>query len=132
ETTTRGRLDRIGRIAGQRGQERASAWIHRRHRRQKGFRIGMVRVVIELADRPDLHHLAKVHHHDAVADVAYHVEIMADEDVSEIEPRLQIHEQVQNLRLDRLVERRYGFIQDYEPRLQSQRPSDIDSLALAA
>ena len=50
--------------------------------------------------RSNLHHLAKIHHHDPIADVADHVQIVADEDIGQVEFRLQIDEQVQHLRLD--------------------------------
>jgi hypothetical protein len=55
-----------------------------------------------------------------------------DEQHAQVERLLQLLQQVQDLRLDRDVQRRDGFVGDQELRLDGQRPGDPDSLALAA
>ena len=67
-----------------------------------------------------------------VGDVSYDGEIMRDEDVGKAEPVLQIPQQVQDLRVDRDVERRYRLVADDELRLDRERAGDGDPLALAA
>ena len=47
-------------------------------------------------------------------------------------PLLQLHEQVDDLRLDRDVERRHRLVADEQARLERQRAGDADALALAA
>jgi hypothetical protein len=91
----------------------------------------MLRVAVEMVHRATLHLLAEIHHHHAVADVADDVEVVADEDIGQVELRLQVYEQVQHLRLDRFVERGDGLIQDDDARLEGQRSRDVDPLPLA-
>ena len=69
---------------------------------------------------------------DPVGDVAHHRQIVGDEQVGEAEPRLQVLEQVEDLRLDRDVERRDRLVADQELGLQRQGAGDADALPLAA
>ena len=57
---------------------------------------------------------------------------MGDEDDREPELALQVAQQVEDLRLDRDVERGDGLVGDDQLRLQRERPRDADALALAA
>src|SRR5262245_60133222 len=61
-----------------------------------------------------------------------HAEIVADEEVSEAEVVPQLHEQVEDLRLDRDVERRYRFVANQELGLHRERARDADTAALSA
>ena len=65
-------------------------------------------------------------------DEAHDVEVVADEDVGEAELVLEVEQQVQHLRLDRLVERRDRLVEDHQARLERERAGDVDALALAA
>jgi hypothetical protein len=67
-----------------------------------------------------------------VGDVADHAEIVGDEHVRELELVLQVFEQVEDLRLDRDVERRDGLVGDDQLRGRRERPRDPDPLALPA
>src|SRR6185295_12722183 len=69
---------------------------------------------------------------DAVGDVVDYREIVADEHQREAELLLQILEQVQNLRLDRHVERRDRFVADHHVGPEREGTRDADALALAA
>src|SRR3546814_3397736 len=73
-----------------------------------------------------------VHHRQVVAHVGDDGEVVADQDVGQPPLLLQALQQVQHLRLHRNVERRGGFVQQQDARLQDQRPRDGDALALAA
>ncbi len=64
----------------------------------------------------DLDQAAEIHHADAVRHVAHHREIVADEQVGEAEPVLQVAHQVEDLRLHRHVERRGRLVADDEVR----------------
>src|SRR6516165_6457373 len=92
----------------------------------------MTRVVVDVLDRADLDRLAEIHHHDPVADESYDAQIVRDEDVGEMETRLELLQQIENLCFNRFVERGDGLIEDEKARLHRQRACDVDALALAA
>jgi len=80
----------------------------------------------------DLHDAAEIHYGDAAADVLDYRQIVRDEQISEAEFLLQVLEQIDDLRLDRHVERRDGFVAHDQLRLDRERARDPDALALAA
>ena len=86
----------------------------------------------EILGGGELDDLAEVHHRDAVGDVADDGEVVGDEEVGEVELLLQLHEQVQDLGLDRHVERGDRLVRDDELRLQHERAGKADALALPA
>ena len=57
---------------------------------------------------------------------------MADEEVGQPVALLEILQQVEDLSLDRLVQRRHRFVAEDQFRMERQRAGDIDALALAA
>ena len=57
---------------------------------------------------------------------------MGDEEVGELQLLPQLLEQVDDLGLDRDVERRDRLVADDEVRRRGERPGDADALALAA
>ena len=57
---------------------------------------------------------------------------MGDEEVREVELALELLEEVDDLRLDRNVERGDRLVGDDEVRVERERPGDADPLALAA
>ena len=59
-------------------------------------------------------------------------EVVRDEQVRQLQPLLQIHQQVDDLRLDRDVERRDGLVGDDERRVQRERAREPDALPLSA
>ena len=75
---------------------------------------------------------AEIHHGDAVADVLDHRQVVRDEQVRQAELALQVHQQVDDLRLDRHVERGDRLVADDQLRVERQRPRDADALPLAA
>ena len=78
-----------------------------RHRdgREERARVRVLRLGVEVVPRSDLHGVTEVHDHDAVGDVAHDVQVVGDEDVRQPERALEVLEQVEDLRLDRDVER---------------------------
>ena len=75
---------------------------------------------------------AQVHHRDPVPDVFDHRQIVGDEEVSQAEFFLQVHQQVEHLRLHRDVQRRHRLVGDDQPGVQCQRARDAQPLALPA
>ena len=56
--------------------------------------------------------------------------VVGDEQVGQAELALELLEQVEDLRLDRHVERGDRLVADDEVRLEDERPGDADALAL--
>ena len=67
-----------------------------------------------------------------MADVLDDGEVVGDEQIGEAELLLQIHQQVDDLRLHRNVERRHRLVADDQLRVERQRAGDADALALPA
>ncbi len=81
---------------------------------------------------PLLHHAAAVHHHHLVRDFRHHAEIMGDEQDGHADIALQPAHQIENLRLDRHVQRRGRLVGDQQGRAAAQRHRHHDALAHAA
>ena len=92
----------------------------------------MLRVLVQGVRVRDLDDVPEVHDRDPVGDVPDDPEIVRDEEVREVEVLLQALEEVQDLRLDRDVERRHGLVAHDQLRVRAQGPRDPDALALAA
>src|SRR6185295_15430884 len=106
----------IGRrqIAAEHDTSESLARIEGRNRRHQGLRIGVQRRVEDIGRLALLDDAAKIHDRDAVADMFDDAQIMRDEYIREPELCLQIHQKIQDLRLDRNVERRYGLVEYQE------------------
>ena len=89
-------------------------------------------VEVEVARAGDLDDPPEVHHGDPVADVADDAQVVGDEQVGQPELALQPLEQVDDLGLDRHVERADRLVGDDQVGLQRERTRDADALALAA
>ncbi len=94
--------------------------------------VGMTRMLEHRICRRHLDHPAQVHDDDPVGDVAHHAEIVADEQQRQAEIPPQVHEQVDDLRLDRHVEGRDALVADQEIGVHGQRAGDADALPLSA
>ena len=86
----------------------------------------------QLLRRGGLHDPADVHHRDALADVLDDAQVVGDEEQSQPELVLKLEEEVQDLRLDRHVERGDGLVRDDQAGIEGKRARDADALALAA
>ena len=67
-----------------------------------------------------------------MADVLDHREVVRDEQVRELNSLLQVHQQIDDLRLHRHVERRHRLVADDQSRPQRERARDAQALPLAA
>src|SRR5207302_787898 len=72
------------------------------------------------------------HDGDAITQVLHDLQIVRDEQVRQLALALQLDEQIDDLRLDRDVERAQRLVGDDEARLDRERARDADALALAA
>src|SRR6202166_329145 len=106
--------------------------IRDRDRRQQRLRIGVQRRGIEFARRCGLDDAAEIHHRDAPADMLDDRQVMGDEEISEPDLLLQVLQQIDDLGLDRYIQRRHRLIADDQFGFDRERPRDTDALALAA
>ncbi len=93
---------------------------------------GMLGPPEQRVGRRHLDQAAEVHHAHARGDVIDDREVVADEEIGELQAALQVDHQVQDLRLHRDVERRGRLVAHQELRMARQRAGDRDALALAA
>ena len=75
---------------------------------------------------------AEIHDGDVVADLAHDLEIVADEQIGDAQPVLQVEQEVHHLGLDGDVERRDRLVADQQVGLGHQGPRQHHALALAA
>ena len=87
---------------------------------------------VEVVGGGDLDHAAEIHDRHAVADVLDDRQVVSDEEIGQSEFLLQVLEQIDDLGLDRDVERGYGLVADDQLRLDRERARYADALALAA
>lgn len=74
----------------------------------------------------------EIHDPDPPAEMADDAEVMGDEEVGQPEGLLQFLQQVDDLGLDRDVERRHRLVADDEVGLEGERTGDADPLPLPA
>ncbi len=86
---------------------------------QQPLRIGVVGMGEELPGRRVLDDAPEIHDDDAVGDMLHHAQIVTDEEIGQVEIAPQLHEQIQDLRLDRDVERCDRLVADEKARLHS-------------
>ena len=87
---------------------------------------------VQIGGRRDLDDLAEVHHGDPVGDVTHDREIVRDEQERQVQLVLKLLEQVDDLRLDRDVQRRHRLVAHEELRIEREGARQPDPLALAA
>ncbi len=85
----------------------------------------------QVIDRCRLDHTTQVHHDDPIAEVLDDAQVMADKQIGQAQLVAQVHEQIEDLRLNRHVQRRHRFVAHQQFRLHRQRPGNPDALALA-
>src|SRR6516225_6093748 len=102
------------------------------HRRQELSRIGMLRRLEDRLAGAELDELSEIHDGDAMADLFDDGHVVRDEEIGQTLLRLQIHEEVEDLRANRHVEGRNGFVGDDQVGIGGEGPRDRDALALAA
>ena len=126
-------MDRAGDLGRRKSApEPAPTRLRHRHCRHQPLRVRMLRILHDRRAWSDLDDLAQIHHRDAMADTLDDRDVVRDEQIGQAHVSLNVHHQIDDLRLDRDVERRYGFIGDQQLRRQRERPCDAQPLPLAA
>ena len=107
EMAPRSRIDRTGHVTSE-DDALAFSCDHRIRNGNRGeqcFGIRMEGIFVERIPVSQLDDLAQVHHGDAVGNVTYNREIVGNEEIGQTEFVLKIFQQVDDLRLNRNVER---------------------------
>src|ERR1051326_6605127 len=130
KTTAARRIDRARHVTLQHHALAFASRIGRRRHQSPG--IGMAPFLVELGRRRNFDDFAEIHDRDAVADMLDHAQIVRNEQISQSELALQVEQHVENLHLDRNVQRRDRFIGHDETRVDRECPRDADALALPA
>ena len=92
----------------------------------------MSRPLENISRRARFDDCAEVHHEHAVGEMPDSLEIMADEQVTESPLALDTREKLQDAPTSRDVERGSRLVEDHDLRLDGERPSNADALALPA
>ena len=83
-----------------------------RDRPQQSLGIGVARAAADDIGRPDLDDLPEIHDRDAIANAFDDPEIVRHKNIRQPELLLDVLDQPQDLRADRHIERRNGFVED--------------------
>ena len=100
--------------------------------REQRLRIGMQGHLEQGRLVCHLHNTPEIHHRHTVADVLDDRQIVRDEEIRQLEFVLQVHHEVDDLGLDRHVQRRHRLITHDELRAQRQSTRNAYTLALPA
>ena len=119
-------------IAAHRHPGMAAARVRVRCRIEERLRVRVLRRVEDETGRSCLDDASQVHDGDAIGDVANDGELMRDKNHRQVEFPEKLCQQVEDLRLNGDVERRYGLICDENARARRKRTRDRDPLPLAA
>jgi len=92
----------------------------------------MLRTLEDALRRPGLDDPAEVHDRDPVRDVGNDGELVRDEHRRQVQRLEQVVEQVEDLRLNRSVERAHRLVRDQELRLHRKSACDRYALSLSA
>src|ERR1700689_1595852 len=98
-------IQRARNRAGNRLQAMAAVAVDARNRFEQSARVRVERVSKQLRTRRLFHHARRVENRHVVGILGDDPEIVRDEYDSEAEPHLQLADEIENLRLDRDVER---------------------------
>ena len=79
-----------------------------------------------------LHDAAEIHDGDTIADVLHDPQVVRDEEIGKTALRLNVFQQVDDLRLDRDVECGDRLVCDDQRRVESEGTGDGEALSLAA
>src|SRR5208282_3403573 len=123
------RISRAGDRARYRLQARAFYSAGARNRRQQPARVRIERVAEQLGRVRLLHYARGVENRHIVGILGDHAEIVRYQDDRETEPLLEIADQVENLRLDRNVERGGRLVGDQQVGVARERHRDHHPLA---
>ena len=93
-------IDGIGNLSLKHNRFLSLTQIRNRNGRQQRLCIWMFRIPKQLFGRRPLDTLAQIHHGDLIGNMAYHQQVVGNKHISQTQFLLEIHQQVQNLRLN--------------------------------
>ena len=128
----RGQVDEARRLPRDRHELLAAVALEGRDRAEQTPRVRMLGRREEARRRPALDDPARVHHRDVVAHLGDDPQVVRDDDDGHPELVLQPHDELEDLRLHRDVERGRRLVGDQEARLVGERHRDHRALAHAA
>ena len=132
ELATRRKVGEVGRQSRDGEQLAAKLLVDAGDGAQQRPGVGMLRSAEDGLGRALLHHPAGVHHHHPGADAGDHRHVVGDQHDRGAELAVEVLELLQDLRLDRDVERGGGLVGDEQAGLIGQAHGDHDALAHAA
>jgi hypothetical protein len=106
--------------------------LERRYRRQQRLGVRVARLGKQRIATGGLHQLSEIHHRHVIAEMLHHAKVMGDKQKGNAEIVAQIGKQVDDLRLDRDIQRRDRLVGNDKVRVENQRPGNPDTLALTA
>lgn len=99
---------------------------------EQGLGIGVLRAGKQIRRRFRFKDLSQVHHIDAITDGLDKTEIVRNKQQGEAHCSFYIHQQVDDLRLNRHIQRRCNLITNNHPGAKAHSAGDSDPLPLAA
>src|SRR5882757_1331386 len=87
-----------------------------RRSREQRTRVGMPGIAEDALRRSDLDDAAQIHHRDTVGDVLDDLQVVADEEIGQVQPALQIEQEIEDLAAHRDIERRRRLVEDDDVR----------------
>ena len=121
-------VDERGRAALDRVQALGPRPVETRDRAEQAPRVRHLRVVEDIPLRTALDDTAGVHDDDLVCDFRDHAEVVRDEDDGRVEVVFEAVDEIDDLRLDRHVERGRRLVGDQDRRVARQRHRDHRAL----
>jgi len=106
--------------------------IRNRYGGKQTLRVWVLRIGKNFLRRARLNQIAQMQHADSVGNVLDHAQIVGNEQIRATGLGLNVLHQVDDLRLNRNVERGNTFVGDYEFRLHDQGAGNSDALTLTA
>src|SRR5215472_6855603 len=117
ERTPRRQLEQVRRLPFDRHEPAAPLLVEARQRVEQAPRVRMLRRIEDLIGCAVLDHVSAVHDEDVLAHLGDDAEIVRDHDDRGIEALLQVAHEIEDLRLDRHVERGRRLVGDEQLRI---------------
>jgi hypothetical protein len=125
------RRERARNLTRDRG-ETPLACIDPRHFGQQRLRVWVIRPIEHLLGRGTFHDATEIHDQHAIREMFDHAKIVTDEQIGQVQIAAKVHEQIEDLCLNRNIQRGHGFIAHQKFRLYRERTGDAYALALPA
>ncbi len=118
ESTALGNIDRTWKVPFEKEAFAFRFGIGNGYRSQEGLGIRMLGIAVQLLGFCHFHDTSKVHHSDPITRVPYHVEIVGDEEQSEMILLSEVLEEVDDLGLNGDIKRGDRLISNDQLRLE--------------